>query len=270
MKVSESMSFSTVKISIVKSRHALGLAMCLLAVCLVASSAQAQATGSLSGRFVFQGDVPERVEIVPTKDQTAFKQKIWDESLVVSEDRGIANIVIYVSSRDVPVPDALPEGMPEKVTMNNKNGAFVPHVVPFWMGKQEFVATNTDTVAHNCNCASIGDRTGTFNQQLTPGQEYAATFTRAQRTLQPVSCNIHPWMKGYVLPRSNPFFAVTDENGEFTIENLPPGEWQFQVVHEKAGYLAIGDWERGRFTMKIKAGDNSIGEVNVPADIFEK
>lgn len=246
------------------------LAACAVSVCLLSADAQAQSTGSLTGKFVYQGDIPERTEIVPTKDQTAFQQKIWDESLVVAEDGGIANVVIYVSSRDIPAPNALPQGMDERVTMDNKNGAFVPHVVPFWMGKQEFVAANADSVAHNCNCASIGDRTGTFNQQLTPGQEYVAKFSREQRTLQPVTCNIHPWMKGYVLPRSNPFFAVTDENGEFTVENLPPGEWQFQVVHEKSGYLAIGDWERGRFTMEIKAGENTLGEVQVPAEIFEK
>ncbi len=263
MKVSKQMNYS----KLASIRIALVVALALMCA---ANNANAQETGSLSGRFIYDGTPPERVEILPTKDQAAFKQKIWDETLIVSEDGGIANIVVYVRSRDVPLPDGLPSGMPERVAMDNKNGAFVPHVLPFWLGKQQFVATNGDTVPHNCNCASIGDRTGTFNQQLAPGAEYLATFQREQRTLQPVSCNIHPWMKGYILPRANPYFAVTGEDGQFTIENIPPGEWEFQVVHEKSGYLAIDGWERGRFTMKIDAGENSLGDVQVPAAIFEK
>ncbi|MDA7978611.1 MAG: hypothetical protein MPJ50_07555 [Pirellulales bacterium] len=244
----------------------------IAAIALVLAPAlQAQQTGNFSGRFVYDGNAPERVEIIPTKDQAAFTKKIWEESLIVGKSGGIANVVVYVTSKDVPVPDALPAGTLQRVTLDNQGGAFVPHVLPFWMGKQEFVATNTDAVAHNCNCASIGDRTGTFNQQLTPGQQYIAKFTREQRTLQPVSCNIHPWMKAYVLPRKNPYFAVTDEDGHFTIENIPVGEWQFQVIHEESGYMAINDWERGRFMFTIKPGENSLGEdVHVPPSIFEK
>ena len=90
-----------------------------------------------------------------------------------------------------------------------------------------------------------------------------------------VVCNIHPWMLGYVLIRDNPYMAKTDATGKFTIKNLPVGKWQFQVWHERAGYLQNATiagkdagWKRGRFEIEIKAGENHLGEVKVPARVL--
>ena len=60
-----------------------------------------------------------------------------------------------------------------------------------------------------------------------------------------VDCNIHPWMKGYLLVRDNPYMAVTGNDGSFLIANLPAGEWEFQAWHERSGFVDIGDWRRG-------------------------
>jgi len=49
----------------------------------------------------------------------------------------------------------------------------------------------------------------------------------------PVKCNQHPWMKMYVNVVKNPWFAVTDEKGNYTIKDLPPGDYTLAFVHEK-------------------------------------
>lgn len=80
-------------------------------------------------------------------------------------------------------------------------------------------------------------------------------FKREQRVPVPVSCNLHPRMRGWVLPRSNPYFAVTDADGYFAIDNLPAGQWEFQLWHEQVGYLpARDDWDKGRLTIRIEPG----------------
>jgi uncharacterized protein (DUF2141 family) len=56
-----------------------------------------------------------------------------------------------------------------------------------------------------------------------------------QEVLIPVKCNIHPWMRAYIGVVSNPFFAVTGDDGTFTIKGLPPGTYTIEVVHEKYG-----------------------------------
>jgi len=51
----------------------------------------------------------------------------------------------------------------------------------------------------------------------------------------PLECNVHGWMhaKGFVM--DNPFFAVTGEDGSFTIKGLPAGTYTIEAWHEKLG-----------------------------------
>ena len=51
----------------------------------------------------------------------------------------------------------------------------------------------------------------------------------------PVKCNIHPWMRSYIGVVSHPFFAVTGDDGSFTIKGVPPGSYTLGVWHEKYG-----------------------------------
>ena len=61
-------------------------------------------------------------------------------------------------------------------------------------------------------------------------------------------CDVHPWMGAYVGVMTNPFFAVTDEKGNYSIKGLPAGEYELEAWHEKFG----------KQTMKVKVG----GEAN--------
>ena len=58
------------------------------------------------------------------------------------------------------------------------------------------------------------------------------TFAR-QEIMIPVKCQVHPWMKSYINVVSHPFYAVTGEDGSFTIKGLPPGNYTLEVRHEK-------------------------------------
>jgi len=53
--------------------------------------------------------------------------------------------------------------------------------------------------------------------------------------MMPVTCGVHPWMRAYVSVLEHPFFAVTDDTGNFKIEGLPPGTYQLEAVHEVYG-----------------------------------
>jgi len=48
-----------------------------------------------------------------------------------------------------------------------------------------------------------------------------------------MKCDVHPWMGAYIGVVNHPFYAVTDENGNFTIENLPAGEYTLKAWHER-------------------------------------
>jgi Carboxypeptidase regulatory-like domain len=41
-------------------------------------------------------------------------------------------------------------------------------------------------------------------------------------------------MEGYVVVLQNPYFAVTDKDGHYDIDNVPPGSYTLAVWHQKA------------------------------------
>jgi hypothetical protein len=52
-----------------------------------------------------------------------------------------------------------------------------------------------------------------------------------------LACDTHAWMRGYIHVFDHPFFATTDERGEFSIPDLPPGRYVVKAWHEQAGIL---------------------------------
>ena len=48
-------------------------------------------------------------------------------------------------------------------------------------------------------------------------------------------CDVHPWMESYLFVLDHPFFAVTDGDGSFEIDGLPPGTYTLAAWHVKAG-----------------------------------
>lgn len=244
------------------------IVMPVVIAALVAARADA---ADLTGRFVFGGAVPTPAKLNIDKDVEAFGNLgLVDETLAVAADGGIANVVVYVRTEGAPITPEAEKAAPAKVEFDNKGGRFVPRILPVWVGKQTLVLKNSDPVGHNSNLQPLGDTP--INPLLTPNSTVEHQFGRKQNLPQPVGCNIHPWMKGYILPRDNPYVAVSGPDGKFDLKNLPAGaELEFQVWHEKSGYLAAKpEWDKGRFTMTLKDGANDLGELKVDPALFNK
>jgi hypothetical protein len=233
------------------------------------SVAAAADTGTLKGRFVYKGKAPEPAKVRVDRDAEVFgKLGLVDESLLVDKDGGIANVVLYVSDKNVKVDPSLKDKVPEKLVYDNKDGRFEPHVSTIWLDHQTLVLSNSDPVGHNSNLQPIAD--AGINPLLAPGSKVEYKFMRQQTVPQKVGCNIHPWMQGYILPRNNPYATVSAEDGTFVIEGLPTGELEFRAWHERPGYLeAKKDWKKGKFTYTVKAGENDMGDIEVPAAVFD-
>ena len=73
-----------------------------------------------------------------------------------------------------------------------------------------------------------------------------------------------------LLPREHPYVAVSALDGTFKISKLPAGELEFQVWHERVGYLATPSWKRGRLKMTIKPGVNDLGTIELDPALFDK
>jgi plastocyanin len=233
-----------------------------------APSGEPAGWGTLKGKFVFEGGAPAREKIDTSKDPVCTQHEVLTEQIVVGDDGGLKDVVIYLASKKVPVNPEYDATANDKIVFDNKHCRFEPHVLTMRVS-QTVQLHNSDASSHNSNIAPLGD--AAFNSLIADGATAEYHFTKPQNLPVPVTCNIHPWMRGYILPRDNPYAAVTGDDGSFEIKDIPAGTWEFQVWQEVAGYLAAKpEWKKGKFKLEIKPGDNDLGTIQVPADLFKK
>lgn len=252
----------------------LGLTLALL----ITGLAGAAEWGNLSGTIVHGGKTSAPAKIVISADK-AFcgKHNLVDESIVVGKDGGLKNVVVFVylkRGETIDVHPSYEKLAEEPVKFNNKNCRFEPRMALLW-NKQKLLLGNEDSIAHNTKIDTFSNPP--LNPIIPAGATFEQDFQLSERLPARVSCSIHPWMIGWLVVKDNPYFAVTDENGNFEIKNLPAGEWTFQFWHESTGYLSDvtiagkdPGWERGRATVKIEADKTtSLGKATVAPTAFK-
>ena len=240
-------------------------------------AASAEEWGTIKGRFVFGGAAPAATDLKADKDvEVCGKHKLVSEELVVGADKGVANVVVFVRDKDVKVnPDAAAAAKAAKALLDNKDCKFTPHVLVVHTG-QQLVIKNSDTVGHNSNVATV--KNSPSNSLIPAGGESPLTFTSEEAIPAQVTCNIHPWMKAWIVVRPNPYAAVSNADGTFEIKNVPAGgEVELQLWHEKAGY--IGEYTvggkaekiaKGRRKVKVDAAGTDLGEMVLAPALFQK
>jgi len=232
----------------------------------------ADAWGDLVGRFVYDGDPPERRKLTVDRDVAYCAQfDIRDESLMVSKDRGLMNVYVYCRDRRIKVCPELEETADEQVLLDNRNCILVPHCMKIWYTHQELKIRNSESIAENVAFSPLGDRPANIVLPAPPAEGSTATwrFGRPQRVPVPIICNYHPWEIAYILPLDHPHVDISARDGTFRIEKLPVGTREFQVWHERTGYLNTRQWTRGRFQMEIRPGVNNLGTIRLAPELFE-
>ena len=273
------MTASTVRFSKGLCVPMLWVPMLVAAVLMMAgasAAAFADEWGTIKGRFLYGGDAPTAAELKADKDvEVCGKHKLVNEELAVGADKGVANVVVFVRDKGVKVhPDAAAEAKATKAVLDNKDCRFSPHVMIVHTG-QPLVIKNSDTVGHNSNVATI--KNPPSNSLIPTGGETSLTFASDEALPAQVTCNIHPWMKAWLVVRPNPYAAISKLDGTFEIKNVPAGEIELQIWHEKAGYISeitVGGKPekiaKGRKKIKVISGNTDLGEMAIDANLFKK
>jgi len=254
------------------------LVMTMLLLLIVAGWGRAEEWGNLRGQVVFDGEPPVPKKLKITKDEEECgRHNLVDESIQVnSTNHGLQNVVVYLypaSDQKVPIhPSYEAEAQAER-ELDNNACRFAPRVV-LLRTKQTLVAGNSDPIGHNVMIDT--QKNPPINVTIPSGGSVKKTFEAEERVPAPVACSIHPWMRGWVLIRENPYMAVTDEKGVFEIRNLPVGTWEFVFWHERATFLTEvtvngerQEWRRGRTELTIQSGDMDLGVIKVAAERFK-
>jgi hypothetical protein len=217
------------------------LGLMVLAVAQQRAEAQddaGKAGAELTGVIKFDGPRPERLPIDMTprrggsRDECSVLHKTpaLSEVVMVGEDGGLANVFVYVKKG---LEKKKEYAMPTKPAVLDQMGCmYNPRVQGVRVG-QDLVIRNSDKLTHNTRSYAFRNRA--FNiAQPADSEERTKVFKRPERAIQ-MGCDIHGWMKAFVFAMDHPYFAVTDEKGQFKIAGLPAGEYTVAAWHEELG-----------------------------------
>lgn len=201
------------------------------------AAATAEGWGTLKGRVVFEGEIPPPEVLVP-KDAPADKYKdaaicsveaIYSQKLVVDpETKGVRWALVYIPRPTAVNPEAESAALAEPVLFDQEHCVFHPHVIAVMKGNSVLVKSS-DQAGHNVHTQL---RNTVFNKGVQPGAEEAIKITNPDNRPGAVICDIHGWMKAWWLTLNNPYFAVTNEKGEYEIKLVPAGEQKVVVWSE--------------------------------------
>jgi len=215
---------------------------------------EADGAGSVTGTVFFEGRQAKRKRIDVSADAKCASMHS-DENPVLSknyifgenddEKATLVNVFVYISkgidADDYDAPDA-------KKLLDQEGCEYKPHVSGVMVG-QTLTITNSDPTLHNVNMQS--KENGSMNEgQPVKGMTKDVEYKNAEMGIT-FKCDVHPWMGAYVHDMEHPFYAVTQHDGSYTLEGLPPGKYTVTVRQEfKYFKPAKNDIE-----IEVKAGE---------------
>ncbi|HEY8072488.1 MAG TPA: urate hydroxylase PuuD, partial [Labilithrix sp.] len=196
-------------------------------------------TGGLAKAAVEGGTIKATVKLdgtpPPPKDinigvcATDVKGPVKSDAILAKNGK-LQNAFVWIkkgleSYKSPPAPS-------EPVVLDQRGCMYNPHVVGARVG-QTVVVLNSDPVAHNVH--AIATANAEFNDMMpTKDLRITKTFEKPEVMVR-AKCDVHPWMSAFVGVVDHPFYAVSNDQGEVVLQNVPEGEYDVEVWHEAYG-----------------------------------
>jgi len=191
----------------------------------------AATAGAIRGTITFTGSVPAPEPIDMSEEEVCAEKHAeapMRHAAIVGAEGGLANVFVYVKSGLAEMQ--FPQDEPE--VLDQEGCIYLPHVLALHTG-QELAVRNSDDVLHNVNATPETNR-GFNRGQPTSGMEFTHSFPLAE-VMIPVRCDVHGWMQAFIGVTDHPYHTVSDGNGVFNLDRLPPGEYEIEAWHETYG-----------------------------------
>ena len=193
----------------------------------------AATAGTIAGHVKFEGTVPPADVIRMGGDRKCVPDagpNPQSDALLVSADKGVKNAFVYV--KDGLDPAYAFDTPTTPATLDQKGCLYTPRVLGVRVG-QAIEIVNSDPTMHNVHALPMANRE--FNHgQPKQNTSLSEVFTTPEVMVR-FKCDVHSWMAAWVGVVAHPYFAVTDEKGEFKLPGLPPGSYTLEAWHEKLG-----------------------------------
>jgi hypothetical protein len=151
---------------------------------------------------------------------------------------GVENVLVWMTKRPVSVHPDLIKPSTEPIYFGQKGLRFIPHAFVAQTG-QTVAIGNADSVVSNVHTYPLKNQP--VNLRIAPGtigpKAEKLLLSHGESLPFKVTDDLHPWKSAYWLVVDHPYATKTNSEGDFVIPNLPPGEHEFRVWHERKGYI---------------------------------
>ena len=199
--------------------------------------------GTLKGHVKYEGKAPKKKRLRMDADPvcgSSHSAPVLSENFKVADDGSMEEALVYLKNV------SYSGGIPSKPAILDQKGCvYAPHVFGMVAG-QELLIKNSDATLHNIHSMPKVNKEFNFAMPKVV-KEKKATFKKSEPSPFYIKCDVHPWMKSWVLVSDHPYFAVTDEKGNFSIEGIPSGTYEVVCWQEKFGKRTL--------TAKVTIGD---------------
>ena len=185
--------------------------------------------GTIKGTIKLEGTPPPRKTLNLGTCSTENKGAVLSDDVLVKDGK-VQNAFVWIkkgleSYKGGAVPS-------EPIVMDQKGCIYSPHVVGAQVG-QKIVILNSDPTLHNVR--TVAEQNAPFNEMMqTKDMRLTKTFDKPEVMVR-AKCDVHPWMSAFVGVVPHPFYAVSNEAGEITLQNVPEGEVEVEAWHELFG-----------------------------------
>lgn len=206
-----------------------------IAALVLSAGLCSMSSAQITGKITLDGKPPEQ----PPIDMSGVKEcaakhnggSVPDPSYVVGKDGGLANVIVSIKKEEG--ADLGGEAKKDPVTLDQKGCMYEPHVLAMQVG-QDLIVKNDDEFMHNIH--SLAQTNPAFNF-AQPNKDPGKKVDEAMKAPEyfRIKCDVHPWMSAFVGVFDHPFFAVTKDDGTFSIDTkgLKDGDYTIELWHEK-------------------------------------
>jgi len=210
----------------------------------------------ITGKVQYDGPVPRSKKLNMGADPICGKSHdgpVFNESFKVNDEKYLENVVVYIvnPNHSAKIPE-----MP--VVLDQKGCTYDPHVSGIMKG-QDLLIKNSDKTLHNIH--SMSEVNSAFNFAMPAKSDPSVKKFNKNEDPFYIKCDVHPWMKTWMVVLDHPFWAVTDSDGNYSIDltGLETGDYELCFWHEKwdKSMKAEGYCD-SKYTQQITIDDNTV------------
>lgn len=190
---------------------------------------------TLKGKVSFQGTAPAPKKLLINKNPevcgTGYRER---QEVKVSAQGGLQEAVVFVMGIKQGKTWPTPAG---GYMLDQKQCDFQPYLQVVPRGTNVDIV-NSDPVLHNIHTYELIGRARRtlFNfAQPNAGMKIAKPIRTRRGQIVRVECDAHNFMLGWIVALKNPYYAIVDAEGGFTITDVPAGTYDVQAWHPFLG-----------------------------------